>query len=297
MNILVTGASGFIGYRLANQLAKKGHSVTGLVRSQRPENTMFDVVVGDLGKNQFEIPDKEYDVVFHLAAAPPMEKNKKVLENTNYSGTVNLFNSIKNKTKFLIYCSGLGVFGELEEDKTIDENSPLNPNTEYATKRLKAQRFLESACSEHNIAMTVAYLGEVYGSGGWFKSIIVSRLKKGNFKLPGKGEYFRSLVHIDDAVNALELFAENSIANERYIVTDSLPVKFNEFISFVCSELGVKTPGSVPPLLVKSVLGGDFVKLLTTSVKANNAKLQNLYKLKYPTYKDGIPPTLTEIQM
>ena len=146
MKILVTGASGFIGSKLATRLAKSGHDVIGIVHDHDSTQYIKKERV-DLANTSFSLPDVEYDVVFHLAAVTPMEKNRTKIKKVNYDGTVNIFNYLKNRTKFIVYASGLGVFGE-SVDKIVDESTPLNPHTDYAQIRLDAQRFLEKNCKE-----------------------------------------------------------------------------------------------------------------------------------------------------
>ncbi len=295
MAVLVTGATGFIGRKLVERLVRRGDSVTALVRSGTNPNSQVKAVSGDLTYPDFVFPDDEYDVVYHLAAAWPGEKNKKVQRKVNYDGTVNLFSKVKDKVKFFVYVSGLGVFGDPKE-KTIDETSDRNPNTEYAKIRLDAQKYLEDSCKQQGIPFSVAYLGDVYGNGGWFRSMLIDRLKKGSFRIPGTGKYYRSFVHVDDVASALISIAEKNQINQSFVVTDSNPVVFSDFLNYICTNLGVKIPGTVPVVLAKALLGSDFVNLLTTSIKTSNAKILKICDFAYTSYRDGINAVISEMK-
>lgn len=295
MVVLVTGATGFIGTKLVDKLIGRGDEVTALVRTGQIPNPKVKVVTGDLTYLDFDFIDDQYDVVYHLAAAWPGEKDKKLQRKVNYDGAVNLFSKVKDKTKFFVHVSGLGAFGD-QKGNTIDENTNPDPNTDYAKIRLEAQKYLEDNCRQNGIPFSVVYLGDVYGNGGWFKSMMIERLKNGSFKIPGSGKYYRSFVHVDDVVSALISIAEKNQTNQSFVVTDSNPVMFSEFVRFVCSKLGVKMPGTIPTFLAKSVLGSDFVTLLTTSVKASNSKISKIYNLAYPSYQEGVSSVVSEIK-
>ncbi len=284
LNVLVTGGTGFVGSKLVDKLVNRGTSVTCLVRPGGISNPAAKTVTGDLTYPDFILPDEEYNVVYHLAAAWPGEKDKKILKTVNYDGTVNLFSLVKEKAKFIVYVSGLGVFGN-PGDNIVDENS-----------QLEAQKYLESGCKEHGISFSVAFLGDVYGNGGWFKNMLVERLKKGSFRIPGSGEYFRSFVHVDDVVSALVSIAEKNTINQSFVITDSTPVRFKDFVNVVCKELQIKYSGTIPIILAKAVMGGDFMNLLTTSIKTSNEKISKLCDFVYKSYDEGIPATISEMK-
>jgi nucleoside-diphosphate-sugar epimerase len=293
--ILVTGATGFIGSRLVSELITKGYSVTALVRDGKHTEVETDEIVGDLTDSNLNLGGNDFDCVFHLASHTPQEKDSKVLEDVNLKGTRNLFEAINGKAKSLIYISGLGVFGD-PGDVTVDESSPRNPDTEFVKIRLKAEKYLEKKCNENKIRFSAAYFGDVYGSKGWFYEFLVKRLLKESFRLPGGGNYSRGFVHVDDAVGSIIAIMEKQAFGESFIVSDSMPATFKDFVNFTADSLGEKHPGNVPVFLAKAVLGGDLIKLLTTSMNASNKKISKIYSFRYPSYKEGIPHVILELK-
>lgn len=288
--ILVTGASGFIGTRLVEKLIKEGYIVTSLVRNREKGNQNTEIIIGDLTDSQLKIGG-DFDTVFHLASHTPLEKNKKTLKKVNLEGTKNLFSAIKGKTKHFVYISGLGVFGEPK--RIVNESSPLKPNTDFVKIRLEAQKFLEEECEKNQIGFTAAYFGDVYGKTGWFNEMLVKRLKKKTFKIPGNGNYVKGFVHVDDAVGSLIAIQKKNAFGESYIVVDSNPATFKEFVNYTAEKSHVKNPGSVPMFIAKAILGGDLIKLLTTPIEASNEKIKKIYEFKFPDYKKGIDNILT----
>jgi len=286
MKVLVTGAGGFIGSRLAKKMISEGHEVYGVIHDKPFQTEGIQIINADLTKNDFVIPDVKFDIVFHLAAATPLVKDKKKQKRINYEGTVNLFEKIKDKTDFVIYASGLGVFGNTNE--VVTEQSLIQPDTDFVKIRLEAQRFLEKSCKENNIGLSVCYFGDVYGDASWFTEMIVKRLKNGTFRIPGKGDYDKCFIHVDDAVGILVSIIKNNLKDQSYICADSTSVTFKEFVNYTADKIGTKHPGGVPMFLAKGVLGGDLVKLLTTPMKISNQKVSKIYNFVYPSYKEGI---------
>ncbi len=294
-SVFVTGATGFIGSRLVQNLVEQQYDVTSLVRKGKESHAKSQKIIGDLTDSNLKIPIENTDCVFHLASHTPLEKNKKILEKVNLDGTKNLFDKIKDKTKSVIYVSGLGVYGD-PGDRIVDESFPYNPNTSFVKTRLEAQKYLEENCEKVGINFGVVHFGDVYGPKGWFYEFLVKRLLKNTFRLPKNGEYYKGFVHVDDAVGSLLSVLEQNPKKESYIVADSTPTTFRDFADFTADQIGAKHPKSVPVFLAKAVLGGDLIKLLTTSMKVSNKKISEIYDFKFPSYKQGIPNVISELQ-
>ena len=293
-SVLVTGATGFIGSRLVEELINKGYDVTSLIRKGKKGNLKSKIIYGDLTDEKIDFKNLEFDCIFHLASHTPLEKNKKILEKVNFDGTKKLFNEIKSKTKSIIYISGLGVYGETGET-VVDENQKYNPNTDFVKIRLDAEKYLKENSDKHKIDFAVVHFGDVYGPDGWFYEMLIKRLKKNTFRMPKGGKYYKGFVHVDDAVGSMIAVLENKRFNESFIVADSNPVTFKEFSNFTADQINAKHPGSVPMFLAKAILGGDLIKLLTTSMKVSNKKISEIYEFKYSNYKEGIKQIISEL--
>ena len=294
-SVLVTGATGFIGSRLVTELINKGYDVTSLIRKGKEGNSKSNIIYGDLTEENIDFKELEFDCVFHLASHTPLEKNKKILEKVNLDGTKKLFEEIKTRTKSIIYISGLGVYGETG-DKIIDETQDYNPNTSFVKIRLEAEKYLKENSMQNKIDFAVVHFGDVYGADGWFYEMLVKRLKKNTFRMPKGGDYYKGFVHVDDAVESMISVLEHKSFGESFIVADSMPITFKEFSNFTADQIDAKPPGSVPIFLAKAVLGGDLIKLLTTSMKVSNRKISEIHQFKYPNYKEGIKQVISELK-
>ncbi len=304
MRVLVTGASGFIGSALVHRLSGKDNEVTALVRSEERKQVLQNLgarfVIADIADGEAlsgALRDLDVDVIFHLAAINPLEKDRKIQQRVNIDGMRNLIDAcLKGRIGLFIYAQGTGVFGNTK-GTPIDESTPRNPDTDFARSRSRAEEMLWQASRENGLPVTVSILGDVYGPGGWFLGLIVSKLRDDSFKIPGSGDYFRSFVHVEDVANALALLGERNAKNTSYIVCDDEPATFGEFVNYVADRLGVKRPAKVPAFLAKMAVGSDMIKLLTYSVKASNSKIKRELglMLKFPTYRKGVDDVIRKI--
>lgn len=284
--ILVTGANGFIGSKLVQKLTDYNVQVYSIIRNEN-KNPRSKSIHADLTIPDLKLPDVNFDAVYHLASLTPHEKNKKILERVNYQGTKNLFEAVKNKTKSIVYITGITVFDSKYHE--INEKTPINPDTYFTKIRVMAQHYLEKQCKENDIEYTVAHVGDiVYGNGGFFMQDIIHRLKTNRFMIPGKGEYFKNYIHVDDVVGALLAILEKNQTNQSFIITGSNPATFRDFVNYISDQIGIKNPKNIPEFLVKLVIGKDLVSLLTRSTKASNKKIRTIYDFQYPEFQEGI---------
>src|SRR3989344_7632647 len=125
MRVFVTGATGFIGGYLADELLRE-HDVTCLCRKDsKPLREMgCNVVIGDVA--DASIGDAE--AVFHLAGV--IDEARKDIFDVNAKGTERIAGECKRKNARLVHMSSVAVVGE-PKYLPVDESHPLNPRNAY----------------------------------------------------------------------------------------------------------------------------------------------------------------------
>ena len=77
-SVLVTGATGFIGSRLVQELINKEYDVTSLIRKGKEGNSKSKIIYGDLNDEKIDFKNSEFDCVFHLASHTPLRYHSSV---------------------------------------------------------------------------------------------------------------------------------------------------------------------------------------------------------------------------
>ncbi len=217
MNILLTGATGFIGSRMALRFRDKGHKVTALAlvnndqeqaRKQTLEDQGITVVVGDVTEKQ-KLAEclQDCDWVFHLAAAQH-EANvaDDYFQRINVDGTRNLLDAaIEASVKKFVYGSTIGVYGQAMEGE-LDESSRLEPDNIYGKTKLEAERLVISY--QEKLPVVCIRISETYGPGDNRLLKLFKGLKKGTFFVMGSGENLHQLIFVDDLIDGMHAAAE-----------------------------------------------------------------------------------------
>lgn len=156
MNVLVTGASGYIGAQLCLQLLKEGYNVIGVDRIENESSKimsnkynekfhMFFFDIRNKEKLDYIFKNNEISLVYHCAA------NKNVYDSfedpiryydNNINGTLSLLGSmLQNDVANLIFCSSASVYGEQENN--ISEKDDTKANSPYAKTKHWVELILE----------------------------------------------------------------------------------------------------------------------------------------------------------
>ncbi len=173
MNFLITGAAGFLGSALANQLAREGHQVRGIddLSTGDPQ-----VLVPDVHFTRGDVNDRpklwtllqEVDVVYHLAARVSVQESvlyPKDYNAVNVGGTVALMEAIRDVgIKRVVLASSGAVYGDSGEQPLTESVTP-NPRSPYAVSKLAAEYYVRTIGGLWGIETVSLRIFNAYGPG------------------------------------------------------------------------------------------------------------------------------------
>ena len=219
MNFLITGAAGFLGSSLANQLAREGHQVRGLddLSTGDPQALVPDVhfTRGDVSdRPKLWTLLQEVDVVYHLAArvsVPESVLYPRDYNNVNVGGTVALMEAMRDVgVRRVVLASSGAVYGDLGV-QTLTESITPNPRSPYAVSKLAAEYYVRTIGGLWGIETVSLRIFNAYGPGQHLPAshppvvphYLKQALRGGTLVAHGDGSQTRDYVYVDDVVSAL----------------------------------------------------------------------------------------------
>ena len=237
MKILVTGATGYIGNRLAQTLAEAGNTVHILVRNLRsvpkgslrtnlPLHTNIKVFAGDIT----DIASIARAIggctqVYHAAAMTNIyTKDPSAIFETNVSGTQNMLTASKEaRVEKLVFTGTCSVFGpSILEPTREDDRRIIRYTNNYEQSKSVAENLVKEY-SGKGLQTVIVDLTKVFGPGIETRSMSVNRVIRdfiaGKICVhPMPSSIISNYVFIDDAVRGHILAMQNGISGEKYII-------------------------------------------------------------------------------
>ena len=222
MNILVTGAAGFIGSHLTERLVTLGHSVQGLdcmtdyyaralkeLNADAIRNKGVEFLPLDLATDDLTLAVQAVDVVYHLAAQPGLSDTTtfQTYVRNNLTATHRLLEAAKQSTSLqaFVYISTSSVYGL---DATGSESSEPKPTSHYGVTKLAAEQLVLAYARDQGLPACSLRLFSVYGPRErpekLYTKLIGCMLDDREFPLfEGSQDHLRSYTYVDDAVDGL----------------------------------------------------------------------------------------------
>ena len=242
--VLITGASGFIGGRVAEVLTEEqGVKVRGLVRNfghaTRLARIGPEIVSADL-TNAAQIDKAVEGVDYVIHCAHDMRSRAQ-----NMQGLQNLIEScVRHKVRRLVYVSTFSVYEPFPDGRLNEETRDGDRSWIYVRDKLDMEEMIFKAVREQNLPASIVQPAIVYGpfSKSWTNAP-AEDLIYGDVILPGRGEGLCNAVYVDDLVDGLLLAAtEPAAIGERFVMSGPEPVGWGEFFSRFAEALGTAPP-------------------------------------------------------
>ena len=219
MNFLITGAEGFLGSSLANQLSREGHQVRGLddLSTGDPKALGPDVhfTRGDMSdRPKLWTLLQEVDVVYHLAARVSVPESilyPRDYNNVNVGGTVALMEAMRDVgVRRVVLASSGSVYGDLSS-QPLKESLIPNPRSPYAVSKLAAEFYVRTIGGLWGIETVSLRIFNAYGPGQHLPAshppvvphYLKQALRGGTLVAHGDGSQTRDYVYVDDVVSGM----------------------------------------------------------------------------------------------
>lgn len=262
-DILITGASGFIGNFLVDEAIKRGYNVFVTIRKTTNIKKLKEKNVRFI---EMDFNDQE-DITSKLTGSPPFKyiihnagitkafKKKEYFE-VNYENTRRFINGIKKSKKIpdkFIYMGSLAGYGPGENNsiKPVKRTSQPKPVTEYGKSKLAAERFI---IEEANIPYLIFSPTAVYGPGEKDLFTTIKLINTGiDFKIGFKPQYF-TFVYVKDLVNVIFDAMKSLIVNKEYFVSDDRLYTKKELSKAIKNALSKKAIPITTPIWFATIV-------------------------------------------
>ncbi|MFH1549357.1 MAG: NAD-dependent epimerase/dehydratase family protein [Planctomycetota bacterium] len=261
---LVTGANGFAGSHLVEELLRRGHNVACLVRKTSDlryiENLDVEFVYGELrDPASLESAVAGRDIVIHNAAVTRAFYPREHFE-INTGGTVAMLKACAgtgNEIGKFVYVSSQAAAGPSPDETPIDEDCDPHPVSAYGRSKLLAEKYVLSY--SNRFPVTIVRPSAVYGPR--------DRDCFGNFRdaarhvstIVGFGRSLLSITHIYDIVQGIILAAESGESTGRvYFICYDRAYSWQEITRAIAKAVGKRT--------VNLRFAGETVKMLSRAL-------------------------------
>ena len=282
--VLITGASGFVGYHLITEALQNNLEVFAAIRRSSKVDHLKHLDIqytypnfDDLEALKKELGEKNYDYIIH-AAGVTCARNVDEYNLINATYTYNLAQAAANSNvKKFVLISSLAAVGPLDTlDGIITESTPPNPVTAYGRSKLLAEQKLTSI---NNLNYTILRPTAVYGPRDKDIFIFFKQVAAGLEPYIGKAEQKLSFIYVTDlakaAIKALHLGDKKA-----YIIGDDTYYNRYQLGTDIKSALGKKTVKLHLPVIFVKMIAGIAEKVSSFANKAAVLNIEKLNELK-----------------
>jgi uncharacterized protein (TIGR01777 family) len=290
MNILITGATGFVGRRLCEMLHQAGHTVRALSRDSVAAKQRVPLLKEVFPWNPLqELPPLQAfegcDAVINLAgesiAGRWTAPKKQLIRDSRVLGTKNLVNALaqlSSRPKVLLSASAIGYYGDRGEE-TLTEDAA--PGSDFLAQ--VCRDWENEALKAESLGMRVVRLriGLVLGRGGGTLQALLPLFRVGLGGPLGSGRQWWSWIHRDDLCRLIVQILANENVSGPINATAPQPVRQKEFAQVLGRVL--RRPAFLPtPAFALKIALGEFADGILASQRVLPRRAQEMgYRFQF----------------
>jgi nucleoside-diphosphate-sugar epimerase len=211
---------------------------------------------------------------------------------TNLIHLMKVLDSIKGKDIEFTFISSWFVYGEVE--LPAKEEYDCRPKGFYSITKRTAEQLIESYCKTFSLKYKIIRLSNIVGKGDGKISkkknalqFLISEMQSGNdIKLYNDGNFYRDILHVDDAIEGIKYVIENGNSGEIYnLGSGSEPILFKDIIMYLHKEMDSKSKiGNMEPSEFHKIVQVESMYMDTSKIsklgfKPKMTVLQSVYEL------------------
>ncbi|TAL65356.1 MAG: TIGR01777 family protein [Legionella sp.] len=292
MNILIAGATGFIGTVLANHLSHR-HKITVLGRKLEKLESIFSKDVSKLTWDNLKTHDaQQYDLIISLSGSSIGDKRwstkikKELIESRTRTNQQLVEWLINQHAKPRFFCANaIGIYGAQKlSTEFFDEKSPLPQSSDDFLQQLALlwEQSLKDAI-DTGIPVTTLRFGVVLKQGEGMLKKLELPFRLGLGSVLGSGNQGLSWIYYKDLINAIDFLIEHQEVTGPVNITSPYPITQAEFAQQLAKALKRPLFLKTPELMIKILFGEMGEYLLLKGQKVIPKRLSELgFKFTYP---------------
>ena len=299
MKILITGAGGFVGRRMAEIFSGSGHTVVGVDRNDPPEikdPSVFSWIKADTTEpGSWQEAVGSADAVINLAGKNIFgrwsEKTKQEIYESRIRTTQNVVSAFSgSRPQILLSTSAVGFYGD-RGDELLDEEK--NSGDDFLARVCVDWEKEANRAAEKGVRVANMRFGLVMGRNGGALKMMLPAFKAFVGGPLGTGRQYMPWIHIEDLMSAHALVLSNAGISGPVNCCSPNPIRNEVFARALGKVLGRPTVFRVPKFAL-SIAMGELGEMILASQRATPAKLlKHGFTFAYPELETALADLLT----
>lgn len=280
---------GYVGKRIAALCRERGDAVAALCRKEESCRELAGLgitpVPGDLDHPRTLRLPTAGGVVFYCAPPPGggiTEPRVQAFCDSIAPGS---------EPARLVYLSTTGVYGDCGGG-IVTEETPVNPETTRAKRRIHAERTLTAWGEERGVAVVILRVPGIYGPG----RLPIPQLQGGQPVLLSEEAPYSNRIHVDDLAAVCLAAVERGGAGELFNVGDGQCGTMTDYFNAVADAAGLPRPPQVTMDEARRVMHPLMLSYFSESRRVDVEKMRRVLgvALRYPTLEEGLRASLQQ---